>query len=211
MASGATSAGRPSPNRSRKGLVAGSGQHDVGRHADRIPARPPEARSRAQAARQKGKLRRTWPAVQEQRLRRPFPGIALASGNVVAGVLAGRGSGAARRRPAGQASRPAFVSRRMIDTQASARRAARATKDAALRRAAPDGRWCLGGSGVGPFDRAAPWPSPWRRTKPGWWAGCRTSGCTRRLLSANVCSCGPAGPRCPADVSWPSSFGVSVW
>jgi len=40
--------------------------------------------------------------MQEQRLRRPFPGIALASGNVVAGALAGRGSGAPRRRPAGR-------------------------------------------------------------------------------------------------------------
>jgi hypothetical protein len=40
--------------------------------------------------------------MQQQRLRRTFPGIALTSGNVVPGVLAGRVSGAARRRPAAE-------------------------------------------------------------------------------------------------------------
>jgi len=76
---------------------------------------------------EEGWERPDWPAAQpvlEQRPRRPLPGIALASGNVIAGALAGRGSGAARRRPAGQASRPAFVSRRVIDTRASVRRTA---------------------------------------------------------------------------------------
>ena len=58
---------------------------------------------------EEGWERPDWPAAQpvlEQRPRRPLPGIALASGNVIAGALAGRGSGAARRRPAGQASGP---------------------------------------------------------------------------------------------------------
>ena len=62
--------------------------------------------------------------MQEQRLRRPFPCTALTSGNMLAEILPGRVSGAARRRPAAQAPGRRFVLRCMIDTRALVRRAA---------------------------------------------------------------------------------------
>ena len=51
--------------------------------------------------------------MQEQRLRRPFPAIALTSRNVAAGVLAGRVSGAARDAP--QCRPPASFRRTLGD------------------------------------------------------------------------------------------------
>jgi len=126
---------------------------------------------------EEGWERPDWPAAQpvlEQRLRRPFPGIALASGNVIAGVLAGRGSGAARRRPAGQASGP------LSSHAAWSTRGLRWGAQRRLRYGRQPGR---GGGRPGPC---------WT----GW--SIRSDVQTRRLTDARIC---PNSGRCPSTYS----------